>query len=74
MRRRVDIRRRPAPTPVALTPCSDILAGIRSPVPGRPERMGEVVEIPTAGKAARTIRAKIVSPVFYDPDGEKQNV
>ena len=37
-----------------------------------PERMGEVLEIPgTDGKA---YQAKIVSPVFYDPEGEKQNV
>ena len=37
-----------------------------------PDRMGEVLEFPgTDGKA---YMAKIVSPVFYDPEGEKQNV
>ncbi|MFC6687183.1 sarcosine oxidase subunit alpha family protein [Jhaorihella thermophila] len=37
-----------------------------------PDRMGEVLEFPgTDGKA---FKAKIVSPVFYDKDGEKQNV
>jgi len=37
-----------------------------------PDRMGEVVEF---GKVDGTkVSAKIVSPVFYDPDGEKQNV
>ena len=37
-----------------------------------PDRMGEVIQFPcTDGK---TYHAKIVSPVFYDPDGEKQNV
>ncbi len=39
-----------------------------------PERMGEVVDIPTTGKDSRVIKARIVSPVFYDPEGEKQNV
>ncbi len=34
-----------------------------------PERMGEVVSF--AGGQGGTIDAKIVSPVFYDPDGEK---
>ncbi|WP_299614019.1 sarcosine oxidase subunit alpha family protein [uncultured Tateyamaria sp.] len=37
-----------------------------------PERMGEVIEFP--GTDGTTYKAKIVSPVFYDPDGEKQNV
>ncbi|WP_299657095.1 sarcosine oxidase subunit alpha family protein [uncultured Tateyamaria sp.] len=37
-----------------------------------PERMGEVIEFP--GTDGTTCKAKIVSPVFYDPDGEKQNV
>ncbi len=37
-----------------------------------PARMGEVLEFPTAG--GRSVRARIVSPVFYDPEGEKQNV
>jgi sarcosine oxidase subunit alpha len=37
-----------------------------------PERMGEVVDF-TDGKGG-TVKAKVVSPVFYDPEGEKQNV
>ncbi|WP_343079403.1 sarcosine oxidase subunit alpha family protein [Ostreiculturibacter nitratireducens] len=37
-----------------------------------PERMGEVIEFPTDG--GRVVKARIVSPVFYDPEGEKQNV
>ncbi|WP_299285709.1 sarcosine oxidase subunit alpha family protein [uncultured Tateyamaria sp.] len=37
-----------------------------------PDRMGEVLEFP--GTDGTTYKAKIVSPVFYDPDGEKQNV
>ena len=37
-----------------------------------PDRMGEVLEFP--GTDDTTYKAKIVSPVFYDPDGEKQNV
>jgi sarcosine oxidase subunit alpha len=36
-----------------------------------PDRMGEVLEF-TNGKAG-TVKARIVSPVFYDPEGEKQN-
>lgn len=37
-----------------------------------PDRMGEELEFPgTDGKA---YKARIVSPVFYDPEGEKQNV
>ncbi|PRY25235.1 sarcosine oxidase subunit alpha [Aliiruegeria haliotis] len=37
-----------------------------------PDRMGEVIRF---GKTdGGTIEAKIVSPVFYDPDGEKQDV
>ncbi|EAR52291.1 putative sarcosine oxidase, alpha subunit [Oceanicola granulosus HTCC2516] len=37
-----------------------------------PARMGEVVE---ANKVdGGTVAAKVVSPVFYDPEGEKQNV
>lgn len=43
-----------------------------------PERMGEVLEftnLAANGKdAPEPIKAKIVSAVFYDPDGEKQNV
>ncbi len=37
-----------------------------------PDRMGEELEFP--GTDGKTYRAKIVSPVFYDPEGEKQNV
>jgi sarcosine oxidase subunit alpha len=36
-----------------------------------PERMGEVLDFPKIGGGA--VRAKVVSPVFYDPEGEKQN-
>ncbi len=44
-----------------------------------PDRMGEVIEFNTTkpaakGEAPKTIKARIVSPVFYDPEGEKQNV
>ncbi|MDF0602510.1 sarcosine oxidase subunit alpha family protein [Psychromarinibacter sp. C21-152] len=54
----------------------------RSPTLGRgiamglirrgPERMGEVVEFTRTD--GTTTRAKIVQPVFFDPEGEKQNV
>ncbi|MBF9033662.1 sarcosine oxidase subunit alpha family protein [Rhodobacterales bacterium HKCCE2091] len=54
----------------------------RSPTLGRgiamglvlngPDRMGEVLDFTTL--AGGTVKAKIVSPVFYDPEGEKQNV
>jgi len=37
-----------------------------------PERMGEVVEFPKVGGGS--VMARIVDPVFYDKDGEKQNV
>ena len=37
-----------------------------------PERLGEVLEFP--GTDGRVYKARIVSPVFYDPEGEKQNV
>lgn len=37
-----------------------------------PDRMGEVIDFP--GTDGATYKARIVSPVFYDPDGEKQNV
>ncbi|WP_299040949.1 sarcosine oxidase subunit alpha family protein [uncultured Tateyamaria sp.] len=37
-----------------------------------PDRMGEVIDFP--GTDGTTYKARIVSPVFYDPDGEKQNV
>ena len=37
-----------------------------------PDRMGEVLDFP--GTDGKTYRAKIVEPVFFDKDGEKQNV
>lgn len=37
-----------------------------------PERMGEVITFPKTD--GTEVKAKIVSPVFYDPEGEKQNV
>ena len=37
-----------------------------------PERHGEIIEFPKID--GTVMRAKITSPVFYDPDGEKQNV
>ncbi|MDA9865326.1 sarcosine oxidase subunit alpha family protein [bacterium] len=37
-----------------------------------PDRMGEVLQFPMT--TGTVIEAKIVSPVFYDPDGEKQHV
>jgi len=37
-----------------------------------PDRMGEILEFPKVEGAV--MRAKIVEPVFYDKDGEKQNV
>ena len=37
-----------------------------------PDRMGEVLEFP--GTDGKSYKAKIVDPVFYDRDGEKQNV
>lgn len=37
-----------------------------------PERMGEVLEFPVDG--GRVIKARIVDPVFYDKEGERQNV
>ncbi len=37
-----------------------------------PDRMGEIVEFP--GTDGKTYKAKIVDPVFFDKDGEKQNV
>ena len=36
-----------------------------------PERLGEVVRM--SNGAGAPIPAKIVSPVFFDPDGERQN-
>ena len=37
-----------------------------------PERMGDVLEFP--GTDGRTYRARIVSPVFFDPGGDRRNV
>ena len=37
-----------------------------------PDRMGEVLAF--IGVDEKSIEAKIASPVFYDPEGEKQNV
>ncbi|RLJ41482.1 sarcosine oxidase subunit alpha [Litoreibacter meonggei] len=37
-----------------------------------PDRMGEVVDFPNLDGSI--VQAKIVSAVFYDPEGEKQNV
>jgi sarcosine oxidase subunit alpha len=37
-----------------------------------PDRMGEVLSFTKIG--ASPVKAKIVSPVFYDPEGEKPNV
>lgn len=37
-----------------------------------PDRMGEVLDFPKV--SGEVVKAKIVSAVFYDPEGEKQNV
>ncbi|MBR9651717.1 sarcosine oxidase subunit alpha family protein [Thalassovita aquimarina] len=37
-----------------------------------PDRMGEVIDFP--GTDGKTYKARICDPVFYDKDGEKQNV
>ncbi|MFQ6552771.1 sarcosine oxidase subunit alpha family protein [Aestuariibius insulae] len=37
-----------------------------------PERMGEILDFPTTD--GEIIQAKIVDPVFYDPEGERQDV
>ena len=37
-----------------------------------PDRMGEVLRFP--GTDGKTYEARIVDPVFYDKEGEKQNV
>ena len=37
-----------------------------------PDRMGEVIKIP--GTDGKVYEARIVDPVVYDKDGEKQNV
>ena len=39
-----------------------------------PDRMGDIVSFPTVDGTGTVVKAKIVSPVFYDVDGEKQNV
>ena len=39
-----------------------------------PDRMGEVVDFPTVDGSNTVIKARICDPVFYDKDGEKQNV
>lgn len=38
-----------------------------------PDRMGEVISF-ARDDGETMVRAKIVSPVFFDPEGEKQNV
>lgn len=37
-----------------------------------PDRMGEVIDFPKVD--GEVVKAKVVSPVFYDPEGAKQNV
>ena len=37
-----------------------------------PNRMGQIIDFP--GTDGKTYQAKIVNSVFYDPEGEKQNV
>ncbi|GFE63910.1 sarcosine oxidase subunit alpha family protein [Litoreibacter roseus] len=37
-----------------------------------PDRIGEVIDFPKTDGSI--VKAKIVNPVFYDPEGEKQNV
>ncbi|MEI4196911.1 sarcosine oxidase subunit alpha family protein [Roseovarius sp. E0-M6] len=37
-----------------------------------PDRMGEVIDFPKVDGAV--VQAKVVDPIFYDKDGEKQNV
>ncbi|HHL21359.1 MAG TPA: sarcosine oxidase subunit alpha family protein, partial [Aliiroseovarius sp.] len=39
-----------------------------------PERLGEIVDVATLDEAREVVKTRIVSPVFYDPRGEKQNV
>lgn len=62
--------------------CGRVTSTYHSPTLGRgiamglvehgPDRMGEVLTF--ARTDGGVVEAKIVSPVFYDPDGEKQNV
>ena len=37
-----------------------------------PDRMGEILDFPKVD--GEVVQARIVDPVFYDKDGEKQNV
>jgi len=37
-----------------------------------PDRLGEVIDLPVGG--GRTVKARIVDPVFYDKEGGRQNV
>ena len=37
-----------------------------------PKRMGHVLNFP--GTDGRAHEARIVSPIFFDPEGDKQNV
>jgi sarcosine oxidase subunit alpha len=37
-----------------------------------PSRVGEVISFTKIGTSP--VEAKIVSPIFFDPEGEKQNV
>ena len=41
-------------------------------IEGGSQRMGEILEFPV--DTGVTIRAKVVDPVFLDPEGERQNV
>ena len=52
-------------------PCPRCAAGSRFLLRPR-DRMGEVLDFP--GVDGTVHQARIVDPVFYDKDGEKQNV
>lgn len=62
--------------------CGRVTSTYHSPTLGRgiamglvergPDRMSEVLYFPTVDGSV--VQARIVTPVFYDPDGEKQNV
>jgi sarcosine oxidase subunit alpha len=42
-----------------------------------PDRMGEVLNFPKVGgpkSSGEVVQARIVNPVFFDPEGKKQNV
>ena len=42
-----------------------------------PDRMGEVLDFPKVGgpkSSGEVVQARIVNPVFFDPEGKKQNV